>query len=122
MLPLIVLPLELSPTEPQETADFSRKPKIFAENLRNLQPIGVRHRRSATLIKRGAEKSSILSFKVFLSEALCSTIAVFRGICSGSHKTCQVAVDTGTSLLAGPPDVVEALNEKLQVVRAPRRA
>jgi len=38
------------------------------------------------------------------------------GLCGGSggHK-CQVAVDTGTSLLAGPSDVVSALVEKLQV-------
>jgi len=38
------------------------------------------------------------------------------GLCSGSggHK-CQVAVDTGTSLLAGPTEVVGALVEKLQV-------
>lgn len=35
------------------------------------------------------------------------------GLCNG-HK-CQVAVDTGTSLLAGPTDVVGALVEKLQV-------
>jgi len=36
------------------------------------------------------------------------------GLCSGQHK-CQVAVDTGTSLLAGPTEVVNALVEKLQV-------
>lgn len=36
------------------------------------------------------------------------------GLCSGTHK-CQVAVDTGTSLLAGPSEVVSALVEKLQV-------
>jgi len=38
------------------------------------------------------------------------------GLCGGSggHK-CQVAVDTGTSLLAGPTDVVSSLVEKLQV-------
>lgn len=35
------------------------------------------------------------------------------GLCGG--KKCQVAVDTGTSLLAGPSDVVTALIEKLQV-------
>lgn len=35
-------------------------------------------------------------------------------ICSGPRK-CQVAVDTGTSLLAGPSDVVETLVESLQV-------
>jgi len=34
------------------------------------------------------------------------------GLCSGK---CQVAVDTGTSLLAGPTDIVSALVEKLQV-------
>mmetsp|Transcript_48771 Transcript_48771/g.115913 ORF Transcript_48771/g.115913 Transcript_48771/m.115913 type:complete len:400 (-) Transcript_48771:80-1279(-) len=37
------------------------------------------------------------------------------GLCGGPQKSCQVAVDTGTSLLAAPPDVVAALNEKLQV-------
>jgi hypothetical protein len=36
------------------------------------------------------------------------------GFCSGDHK-CQVAVDTGTSLLAGPSEIVSALVEKLQV-------
>lgn len=36
------------------------------------------------------------------------------GICSGDKK-CQVAVDTGTSLLAGPSDVVDTLIDKLQV-------
>jgi len=36
------------------------------------------------------------------------------GLCSGQHK-CQVAVDTGTSLLAGPSEVVSTLIEKLQV-------
>jgi len=35
------------------------------------------------------------------------------GLCSSSK--CQVAVDTGTSLLAGPTDVVASLVEKLQV-------
>jgi len=35
------------------------------------------------------------------------------GLCSPDK--CQVAVDTGTSLLAGPTDVVAALVEKLQV-------
>jgi len=35
------------------------------------------------------------------------------GLCSASK--CQVAVDTGTSLLAGPTDVVASLVEKLQV-------
>jgi len=35
------------------------------------------------------------------------------GLCSS--QKCQVAVDTGTSLLAGPTDVVSALVEKLQV-------
>jgi hypothetical protein len=35
------------------------------------------------------------------------------GLCSG--QKCQVAVDTGTSLLAGPSEVVSALVEKLQV-------
>jgi hypothetical protein len=34
------------------------------------------------------------------------------GLCDGG---CQVAVDTGTSLLAGPTDVMEALDEKLGV-------
>lgn len=33
----------------------------------------------------------------------------------GANKKCQVAVDTGTSLLAGPPDVVEMLSDKLNV-------
>jgi len=37
-----------------------------------------------------------------------------QGICTGETK-CQVAVDTGTSLLAGPSDVVDRLIEKLQV-------
>jgi hypothetical protein len=37
------------------------------------------------------------------------------GLCSGAQHKCQVAVDTGTSLLAGPSDVVSALVEKLQV-------
>jgi hypothetical protein len=36
------------------------------------------------------------------------------GLCSGASK-CQVAVDTGTSLLAGPSDVVEMLVDKLSV-------
>jgi len=36
---------------------------------------------------------------------------VKSGICSG----CSVAVDTGTSLLAGPSDVVERLGEKLDL-------
>jgi hypothetical protein len=36
------------------------------------------------------------------------------GLCTGEHK-CQVAVDTGTSLLAGPSEVVSTLVEKLQV-------
>jgi cathepsin D len=36
------------------------------------------------------------------------------GLCGTSNK-CQVAVDTGTSLLAGPSDVVEMLVEKLSV-------
>jgi len=37
-----------------------------------------------------------------------------EGICTGARK-CQVAVDTGTSLLAGPSDVVSTLVNKLQV-------
>eukprot|EP00747_Dinoflagellata_sp_TGD_P164272 gnl/TRDRNA2_/TRDRNA2_183978_c0_seq1.p1 gnl/TRDRNA2_/TRDRNA2_183978_c0~~gnl/TRDRNA2_/TRDRNA2_183978_c0_seq1.p1 ORF type:complete len:423 (-),score=98.91 gnl/TRDRNA2_/TRDRNA2_183978_c0_seq1:178-1446(-) len=36
------------------------------------------------------------------------------GICSGDRR-CQVAVDTGTSLLAGPSDVVDDLIDRLQV-------
>jgi len=36
------------------------------------------------------------------------------GLCSGATK-CQVAVDTGTSLLAGPSDVVAMLVDKLSV-------
>lgn len=37
------------------------------------------------------------------------------GLCgNGAHK-CQVAVDTGTSLLAGPTEIVSTLREKLQV-------
>mmetsp|Transcript_81289 Transcript_81289/g.174003 ORF Transcript_81289/g.174003 Transcript_81289/m.174003 type:complete len:435 (+) Transcript_81289:95-1399(+) len=36
------------------------------------------------------------------------------GICAGDQK-CQVAVDTGTSLLAGPSDVVRMLVKKLRV-------
>jgi len=36
------------------------------------------------------------------------------GICTGDQK-CQVAVDTGTSLLAGPSDVVRMLVKKLRV-------
>jgi hypothetical protein len=36
------------------------------------------------------------------------------GLCSGDSK-CQVAVDTGTSLLAGPSDVVEKLVDTLSV-------
>mmetsp|Transcript_4818 Transcript_4818/g.10770 ORF Transcript_4818/g.10770 Transcript_4818/m.10770 type:complete len:419 (-) Transcript_4818:44-1300(-) len=31
------------------------------------------------------------------------------------HGNCQVAVDTGTSLMAGPTDIVNALTEKLKV-------
>jgi hypothetical protein len=37
-----------------------------------------------------------------------------QGFCTGDHK-CQVAVDTGTSLLAGPSDVVDSLVEQLRV-------
>lgn len=37
-----------------------------------------------------------------------------QGLC-GPKQKCQVAVDTGTSLLAGPSEVVSALVEKLQV-------
>jgi len=36
------------------------------------------------------------------------------GLCSGKDR-CKVAVDTGTSLLAGPSDVVDMLIEKLAV-------
>lgn len=36
------------------------------------------------------------------------------GVCNGAHK-CQVAVDTGTSLLAGPSDLVDMLIERLSV-------
>jgi len=36
------------------------------------------------------------------------------GLCVGASR-CQVAVDTGTSLLAGPTEVVDTLIEKLQV-------
>jgi len=37
-------------------------------------------------------------------------------ICKGP-RGCQVAVDTGTSLLAGPPDVVQSLIDELQVAQ-----
>mmetsp|Transcript_39557 Transcript_39557/g.86398 ORF Transcript_39557/g.86398 Transcript_39557/m.86398 type:complete len:426 (+) Transcript_39557:65-1342(+) len=37
-----------------------------------------------------------------------------QGFCKGEHR-CQVAVDTGTSLLAGPSEMVLALEESLAV-------
>jgi len=39
----------------------------------------------------------------------------FNNVKTGLCPNCQVAVDTGTSMLAGPTDVVEELREKLQV-------
>lgn len=39
-----------------------------------------------------------------------------QGICKGDRK-CQVAVDTGTSLLAGPSDVIDQLIEDLNVAQ-----
>jgi len=38
-----------------------------------------------------------------------------QDLCSDGAQKCQVAVDTGTSLLAGPSEVVQDLVEKLQV-------
>jgi hypothetical protein len=37
------------------------------------------------------------------------------GLCRNGNQKCQVAVDTGTSLLAGPSDIVSTLREKLEV-------
>lgn len=38
-----------------------------------------------------------------------------QNLCGDNEKTCQVAVDTGTSLMAGPTRIINALTERLNV-------